>query len=70
MDKPRLLIVDDESFYIKVLVELLSDDYQLTIAKSGAQALRLLQTSSLPDLILLDVMIWKYIRETECSSDY
>jgi putative two-component system response regulator len=57
MDKPRLLIVDDESFYIKVLVELLSDDYQLTIAKSGAQALRLLQTSAVPDLILLDVMM-------------
>lgn len=56
-DKPRVLIVDDEAFYIKVLVELLSPDYQVTLAKSGEQALKLLSGGPLPDLILLDVLM-------------
>ncbi|WP_419812205.1 HD-GYP domain-containing protein [Bacterioplanoides sp.] len=57
MKKERLLIVDDEAFYIKVLVELLSPDYQITLAKSGQQALRLLEADELPDLILLDIVM-------------
>lgn len=57
MKKERLLIVDDEAFYIKVLVELLSPDYQVTLAKSGQQALRLLEADELPDLILLDIVM-------------
>ncbi len=54
--KPKILIVDDERFYINVLVELLRDDYQLYIAKSGEQALRRV-SDNLPDLILLDIMM-------------
>ncbi len=54
--KPKILIIDDERFYINVLVELLKDDYQLYIAKSGEQALRRI-ADNLPDLILLDIMM-------------
>jgi len=57
MDKERVLVVDDEAFYIKVLVELLNPNYQVTLAKSGEQALKLLQAEPLPDLILLDVLM-------------
>lgn len=57
MTKQRILIVDDEAFYIKVLVELLSPEYQVTLAKSGDQALRLLESDVLPDLILLDIVM-------------
>jgi len=54
--KPKILIVDDERFYINVLVELLKDQYQLYIAKSGEQALKRLSDNP-PDLILLDIMM-------------
>ena len=57
MEKERILIVDDEAFYIKVLVELLSPDYHITLAKSGEQALKLMEAEPLPDLILLDVLM-------------
>ena len=54
--KPKLLIVDDERFYINVLVELLQDSYKLYIAKSGEQALKRIADNP-PDLVLLDVMM-------------
>jgi len=52
--KPKILIVDDERFYIDVLVEMLHDEFQVAVAKDGEQALQRLAESSLPDLILLD----------------
>jgi len=54
--KLKILIVDDERFYINVLVELLKDTYKLYIAKSGEQALKRMQDNQ-PDLILLDIMM-------------
>jgi len=52
----NILIVDDERFYINVLVELLKDKYKLYIAKSGEQALKRISNNP-PDLILLDIMM-------------
>jgi len=52
----KILIVDDERFYINVLVELLKDTYKIYIAKSGEQALKRIN-DNLPDLILLDIMM-------------
>ncbi len=55
-NRAKILIVDDERFYINVLVELLQDKYTLYIAKNGEQALkRCVETS--PDLILLDIIM-------------
>jgi len=54
--KPKILVIDDERFYINVLVELLKNDYQLYIAKSGDQALKRIADNP-PDLILLDIMM-------------
>ncbi len=54
--KLKILIVDDERFYINILVELLKNKYKLYIAKSGEQALKRISDNR-PDLILLDIMM-------------
>jgi putative two-component system response regulator len=38
--KPKILLVDDETLYIDILVDLLKEDYSTVVAKSGAQALK------------------------------
>ena len=52
--KPRVLIVDDSPDCIDLLVEALSDEYAVVVAKNGAKALTLAENQT-PDLILLDV---------------
>ncbi len=56
-DKAKILIVDDEKFYIDVLVDLLRDDYRTVVARDGEQAMKRVLSDSPPDLILLDVMM-------------
>lgn len=56
-EQQRVLIVDDEPFNVKVLVDLLRPYYRLQVARDGAQALALLAEDPLPDLILLDWMM-------------
>ncbi len=56
-ERARILIVDDEQFYIDLLVNLLSDDYDISIAINGEQALKRVKGKAHPDLILLDVMM-------------
>lgn len=56
MDKPSILLVDDEPTNIKILIEVLKAEYDLLIATSGQQALeQVRQNSDDIDLILLDV---------------
>jgi CheY-like chemotaxis protein/nitrogen-specific signal transduction histidine kinase len=55
--KPALLVVDDVTDNLDVLVELLGDDYQVRAANSGERALKILDSGKIPDLILLDVMM-------------
>lgn len=52
--KKHILIVDDVTTNLKVAGDVLKDKYQLSMAKSGAQALEFLKKAK-PDLILLDV---------------
>ncbi len=54
--KPKILIVDDESTNLRLLQQILQDDYNLSFAKNGMDCLDLAQTIQ-PDLILLDVMM-------------
>ncbi len=55
--KPIVLIVDDVSQNIRVLGNILKKEgYRVSIASSGLQAIELAQ-ATLPDLILLDVMM-------------
>lgn len=55
--KPRIMIVDDVIENLKILIELLQDDYQLIPLKSGGKALQKLTQDPLPDLILLDIVM-------------
>jgi len=56
-EKAKILVVDDEKFYIDVLVELLTGDYKVVVAKQGEEALRRATTEPFPDLILLDILM-------------
>jgi putative two-component system response regulator len=51
-----LLLVDDEPVNLRLLQQILQDDYRLLIAKDGPRALEL-AASARPDLVLLDVMM-------------
>jgi len=55
-DQPTVLIVDDNRLNIDLLVDILEDDYKLLVALNGITALELIQ-DSLPDIILLDIMM-------------
>jgi putative two-component system response regulator len=55
--KARILVVDDEPFYTEVLQNLLWDDYHVTVAQNGEDALRLAREEPLPDLIMLDILL-------------
>jgi class 3 adenylate cyclase len=52
-----ILVVDDTPENIDVLKGLLQDDYRVKVALNGAKALKIAQSDSPPDLILLDVMM-------------
>ena len=54
--KPRLLVVDDQPMQLQVLHRILSADYQIFMATSGNQALRVCKEQQ-PDLVLLDVVM-------------
>jgi len=56
-EKARILIVDDEKMNLKVLADLLKDDYAPILAISGEQALQHAFGDSPPDLVLLDVVM-------------
>ncbi|MGP1716668.1 MAG: HD domain-containing phosphohydrolase [Methylophilus sp.] len=56
IQQPKILIVDDEPLNLKVLKQVLQDDYRLSFAKSGMDALELVKKER-PGLILLDVMM-------------
>ncbi|WP_024930285.1 two-component system response regulator [Methylophilus sp. OH31] len=52
----KILIVDDEPLNLKVLKQVLQDNYRLSFAKNGMDALELVKKER-PGLILLDVMM-------------
>ncbi|CAH1656865.1 MAG: diguanylate cyclase [Chelatococcus sp.] len=54
--KPTILIVDDEISNIEIINATLEDDYEISFALSGEQALEAARLI-LPDLILLDVLM-------------
>jgi len=54
-EKPRILIVDDVSENLHVLMNVLRDDYAVLAATSGEKALELAARTPSPDLVLLDI---------------
>ncbi len=55
--KPVVLIVDDQPANLKTLSALLHDDYRVLVAAGGTTALEIVHGKTLPDLILLDIMM-------------
>ncbi|VVP60552.1 HD-GYP domain-containing protein [Pseudomonas fluorescens] len=56
IQKPTVLVVDDEPFNLKLVSWLLREHCHVQIANGGAQALQIIERT-LPDLILLDVLM-------------
>lgn len=56
-DGPKILIVDDEPTNIHILTNALGQDYDLIVASSAAEAMRILEQGDMPHLILLDIMM-------------
>lgn len=54
--KGKVLIVDDEPISVETLSMLLVRDYDVLMAHSGAEALKIAK-AELPDVILLDIMM-------------
>lgn len=55
--KKRILVVDDEPQNIVVMREILKSGYTVIAATDGARALSVAQSSSPPDLVMLDIMM-------------
>ncbi len=53
--KAKILVVDDDIALLKLTEALLKECYELSLAKSGQQALSYLSRMGCPDLILLDI---------------
>lgn len=56
MTEKNILVVDDTESNIDILVESLSDDYDVSVAMDGESALEIVAEEP-PDLILLDIMM-------------
>jgi len=54
---PNILVVDDTPTNLEIIGALLGGLYKIKAAISGERALKLLEDTKLPDLILLDVMM-------------
>lgn len=53
----RILVIDDEPFYLELLSESLAPYFQVSLARTGEQGFKRAQGSSRPDLILLDILM-------------
>jgi CheY-like chemotaxis protein len=53
-DKKRILVVDDSPIEIRVLIEILKDQYTVVAATSGDMALEIMHEQK-PDLVLMDI---------------
>ncbi len=57
-EKIKILVVDDEPINIHVIINSLSrENYEITQASNGLEALKLIEEGFKPDLMLLDVMM-------------
>jgi signal transduction histidine kinase len=55
--KPIILVVDDTPDNLTLISSLLNESYQVKIANGGKRALKIAQSDTPPDLILLDIMM-------------
>ncbi len=53
----RILVIDDEPFFLGLLSDALTPHFQVSLAKNGESGIKLAQGASPPDLILLDILM-------------
>jgi DNA-binding response OmpR family regulator len=51
----KILVIDDDAGLLQMIRAQLAGHYEVSLAESGAQALRLVEEGLLPDLVLLDI---------------
>jgi methyl-accepting chemotaxis protein len=56
-EKRKLLIVDDDNIHLEMVNEILKNEYDISTAKSGKDALGLFYQGLVPHLILLDIVM-------------
>jgi putative two-component system response regulator len=57
VEKPTVLVVDDAPDNLALMSGLLKDHYKVKVANSGEKALKIVESGSPPDLILLDILM-------------
>lgn len=57
LEKTSILVVDDVPENIKVISEVIRQDYQVRAATSGEKALKICLSQNPPDMLLLDIMM-------------
>lgn len=57
IEKATILVVDDTPDNLTLMSGLLKDNYRVKIANNGARALKIAESDTPPDLILLDIMM-------------
>jgi putative two-component system response regulator len=57
IEKPMVLVVDDTPDNLTLMSGLLKDRYKVKIANNGERALKVAATGTIPDIILLDIMM-------------
>lgn len=55
--RQKVLIVDDTVIFIRILSEILSEQYDIITAVNGKEALSAAKSSAPPDIILLDIVL-------------
>jgi putative two-component system response regulator len=56
--KKKILLVDDDALQLRIISGMLCDEYEIYIAKSGDEALKILYHNNfVPNLILLDILM-------------
>jgi len=54
MERKKILVVDDAEFNRDLIIQLLSDDYEILEAVDGAEGIKMAEQEK-PDLILMDL---------------
>lgn len=57
IERPKVLVVDDDVSNLYVIMEALKDQYVVVTATTGTRALNMAVAAPFPDIILLDVMM-------------
>jgi len=56
-EKKKILMVDDDAIHLEMVGAVLQEDYEITTAQSGNEALSILYQGLVPELILLDLIM-------------